>query len=57
MTGNDLIVMAPWIIFGAGLSAVCIQLLSSRRASRHLPERSRSAPTGPSRSADQRPAP
>ena len=40
MTGNDLIVVAPWIIFGAGLSVVWIRLLQSRRASRHQPERS-----------------
>ncbi len=26
MTGTDLIVMAPWIIFGAALSAVYIRL-------------------------------
>ena len=38
MTGNDLIVAAPWIIFGAGLSVVWIRLLRSRQASRHQPE-------------------
>lgn len=40
MTGNNLIVAAPWIIFGAGLSLVWIRLLRSRHASRHQPERS-----------------
>jgi hypothetical protein len=39
MTGNDLIVAAPWIIFGAGLSAVWIRLLRARHASRHRPGR------------------
>jgi len=37
MTGNDLIVAAPWIIFGAGLSTVWIRLLRARQASRHQP--------------------
>jgi hypothetical protein len=37
MTGNDLIVAAPWIIFGAGLSAVWIRLLRARHASMHRP--------------------
>jgi hypothetical protein len=31
MTGNDLIVIAPWIIFGAALALVLARLLSSRR--------------------------
>jgi hypothetical protein len=30
MTGNDLIVIAPWIIFGAALAVVLARLLSSR---------------------------
>ena len=30
MTGNDLIVIAPWVIFGAGLAIVLVRLLSSR---------------------------
>jgi ABC-type antimicrobial peptide transport system permease subunit len=30
MTGNDLIVIAPWVIFGAGLAIVLARLLSSR---------------------------
>ena len=32
MTGIDLIAVAPWVLFGAVLSAVCIRLLRSRRA-------------------------
>lgn len=40
MTGNDLIVAAPWIIFGAALSSVCIRLLRSRRAAGQQPGRS-----------------
>jgi hypothetical protein len=31
MTGNDLIVAAPWIVFGAALVTVCILLLLARR--------------------------
>jgi hypothetical protein len=31
MTGNDLIVIAPWVIFGAALAIVLARLLSSRR--------------------------
>ena len=30
MTGTDLIVLAPWIVFAAGLAAICILLLRSR---------------------------
>jgi len=31
MTWSDLIVAAPWIVFGIALSIVCIKLLISRR--------------------------
>jgi hypothetical protein len=31
MTGNDLIVIVPWIIFGATLAIVLARLLSSGR--------------------------
>jgi hypothetical protein len=34
MTGSDLIVEAPWIIFGAAVLAICIRLLRSRPARR-----------------------
>ena len=27
MTGIDLIVLAPWIVFGAGLALVCVLLI------------------------------
>ena len=30
MTGNDLIVAAPWILFGAALATVCILLIRAR---------------------------
>ena len=33
MTGTDLIVLAPWIVFIAGLVVICVLLLRSRRAS------------------------
>ena len=32
MTGIDLIVLAPWIVFVAGLAVICILLLRSRHA-------------------------
>jgi hypothetical protein len=31
MTGDELIVAAPWILFGAALATVCILLLLARR--------------------------
>ena len=34
MTGSDLIVAAPWIIFAVVLAIVCVFLFRSRRASR-----------------------
>ena len=34
MTGSDLIVEVPWIIFGAAMLAICIRLLRSRPARR-----------------------
>jgi hypothetical protein len=45
MTGTDLIVLAPWIVFVAGLAVICILLLRSRRAS------------GSGRASGSRPAP
>jgi hypothetical protein len=30
MTGIDLIVLAPWIVFGVVLAVICILLLRSR---------------------------
>ena len=37
MTGGDLAVLAPWVIFGACLAVICIRLLAWRRASRRHP--------------------
>ena len=34
MSGSDLIVEAPWIIFGAAVLAICIRLLRPRPARR-----------------------
>jgi hypothetical protein len=34
MTGTDLIVLAPWIAFAAGLAVICVLLRRSRRAPR-----------------------
>lgn len=44
MTRNDLIVLAPWLVFAAVLAGICIRLLGSRRASR---QRDRPPPPGP----------
>lgn len=32
MTGSDLIVLAPWLVFAVGLAVVCLLLLRSSRA-------------------------
>ncbi len=33
MTGSDLIVVAPWVVFAVGLAVVCLLLFRSTRAS------------------------
>lgn len=33
MTGSDLIVLAPWLVFAVGLAVVCLLLLRSTRPS------------------------
>ena len=30
MTGNDLIVLVPWVVFGAATAIICARLLTSR---------------------------
>ena len=30
MTGSDLLVLAPWLVFIAGLAVICVLLLRSR---------------------------
>jgi len=34
MTGSDVIVAIPWVIFGIALLVLCIRLLRSRHGSR-----------------------
>ena len=46
MTGSDLIVLAPWIVFAVGLAAICLLLLRSRRASGPRRRRPSSPPPG-----------
>jgi len=37
VNGSDLLALAPWLLFGAGLSVVCLRLLTARHpASRRL---------------------
>ena len=36
MTNDDLIVMAPWLVFGAGLAAIGYRLFRQRRTYGHL---------------------
>jgi hypothetical protein len=60
MTGTDLIVLAPWIAFAAGLAVICVLLLRSQRASRPPrpswpPRFPRSGPGAPGASADSEP--
>jgi hypothetical protein len=59
MTGTDLIVLAPWIVFIAGLAIICVLLLRSRHASGSRPQRPpRSARGAPAdREPDRRPDP
>ena len=35
MTGSDLIVLAPWLVFAVGLTVICLLLLRSTRARGH----------------------
>jgi hypothetical protein len=37
MTGSDLIVVAPWIVFGVCLAVLCVGLLRARRSGRRRP--------------------
>jgi hypothetical protein len=37
MTGSDLIVVVPWIIFAVWLVVLCIRLLRARRFARRPP--------------------
>jgi hypothetical protein len=34
VTAANLLVLAPWLIFGGGLAAICYRLLTHRGASR-----------------------
>ena len=34
MTGSDLIVLAPWVVFGAALGAICARLYVGRSRAR-----------------------
>jgi hypothetical protein len=39
LTGADLLVIAPWLVFGAGLAAIGYGLLSRRTSRRRSPGR------------------
>jgi len=41
MTGSDLIVVAPWIVFGICLAVLCIRLLRARRPAHRSPSAKR----------------
>lgn len=47
MTGGDVIVLAPWLVFGAGLVIVCARLLRARNPSRPPAPSSTRRPNGP----------
>jgi hypothetical protein len=60
MTGIDLIVAAPWILFAIGLAVIYIRLLRARHAGRQPPRQSgprTPGPADPGRSAAGSPAP
>ncbi len=48
MTGNDLIVAAPWIIFGVSLAVLCIRLLRARRPAQRSSSARRGKTANPS---------
>jgi hypothetical protein len=65
MTGSDLLVLAPWIVFAVALAAICLLLIRSRHESGSRPRRSPrplpgpADPAGPDRPAtrpDREPA-
>jgi hypothetical protein len=37
MTGSDLIVVAPWIIFAVWLAVLCVRLFRARRLAQRPP--------------------
>jgi hypothetical protein len=41
MTGSDLIVAAPWIIFGVCLVVLCVSLIRARRSAPRSPSAKR----------------
>jgi hypothetical protein len=41
MTGSDLIVLAPWIVFGVCLVVLCVRLFRARRSAPRPPSRER----------------
>ena len=60
MTGSDLIVVAPWILFAIGLAVIYIRLLRARHAGRQPPGQSgprTPGPADPGRPAAGSPAP
>jgi hypothetical protein len=63
MTGSDLLVLAPWIVFAVALAAICLLLFRSGHESGprpRRPPRAFSGPAGPARPdrtpADREPA-
>ena len=54
MTSDDLIVVAPWLVFGAGLAAIGYRLFRHRHTSGHPPG---AAPGPPVQDPDARDAP
>jgi hypothetical protein len=53
VTGDDLIVIAPWLVFGAGLVLIGFRLLAQRGTRRQSPPR---PPAQPGRPEDAPPA-
>ncbi len=55
MTGSDLVVEIPWIVFGLSLAAICLHLRRSRRFPRR--PRSRKAQPPPAQPPPAQPPP
>ena len=56
MTGSDLLVLAPWIVFAVALAAIGLLLFRSRHESGRRPRRLPRPFPGPAGPADREPA-
>jgi hypothetical protein len=52
VTGSDLIVLAPWIVFGAAVGAICARLIAGRSRARRRRRAARRPDQPPPTSGD-----